>query len=518
MNGTQFEISKLSEFKRSEEVPFWGIDLTLRSTINSVYPNGTVYISFDEFNSSIPIQMHSVEQKTRIELTGSHTCHYLNVNIETDKNCCFTWISDKKSVLLKENCYCDLIIDLTPLTVLIEMMSLKPTRPDQKNVPIEIETIINHDTNSTAQTYNIVKTVSATQIRNIIGVSNLYQGEICETFFENKIDSIQKLLSFNCKPFFSIVDINLSHQMSYFLAILAFNKFGTCKNKLIINLDSHDDFRNCDKVTFDGWGSGFFKQCLHTQLSFPKKNNITYITLGNAEPIGKTLPLKGIAKQYYYKAIDYHESMINYLPDSTIYMLLKRSNSLALWNMKFNTSIMPQITDNKMISLIDLNFFELVTEYNDNYRLYKITRNFVDEVSADDLHLDTKTFDNFEKEFNELWNTKLWDTCTGQDLIDKRITGNLYDTDVYVSVDRDIMKRSCTYWGDGLFECYQIRSAVEKILKYLRKEKANLVGFDIVGLPEKNIHTSYPTYSTDEYIEQARDDIRIFRELVFKNS
>jgi hypothetical protein len=121
------------------------------------------------------------------------------------------------------------------------------------------------------------------------------------------------------------------------------------------------------------------------------------------------------------------------------------------------------------------------------------------------------SFDRFVEEFEELLGIKSWDTCSTRDFLDETIIGNLSDTDVYISIDRDIMKRSCTYWGDGLFDVCQIRSTVEKMLNFLKLKKANLVGFDIVGLPEKNCSTAFPSNDSDDYIRQACEDIEFFK-------
>jgi hypothetical protein len=505
-----------SSLENSKEMgPFWGIDLTIRSMTTDIYPRSTVFVKFEKLDVTIPLVMDGVEKNVKIELTGCDNDSTQNLYIDTDKNCCFTWVSEKKTVYLKKNLHVELTLQIVPLTVLIEMMSLKPTKFSHPNILIEMEKVVGQEDHTIADTYDIVKTVTATQITTIIGRSNLSQGEISENFFENKIDDLQKLLSFRCKPFFSVVDINLSHQMSYFLSTLAFQKFGIHKNKLIINFDSHDDFWNSSKISFDGWGSGFFKECLQKTLSFPKSKRITYTTLGNARPLWKTTPV-GIVKQFYYKGFESPEKTVSYHPDNNVYLFLKKGNVTDLWNMKFDISIVPRISNEKLLSLIELDFFEPVDQHNENQWLYKVKKRFTEDVSAEDLHLDEQSFNEFEKEFEILWRLKKWDSCTGRDFLDESIIGNLDDTDVYLSVDRDITRRSCTYWGDGFFDCKQIRSAVEKVLKHLKKKNANLVGFDIVGLPEKNIHTSFPSGNTDEYIEQAREDIRIFRELVFK--
>jgi hypothetical protein len=513
--GNSFSILQVSDFE-IQPGPSSIINLTIYSSISGIHPNGTIFIKIGSHDGEIPLLISSGETRLDIVMKGFEPSKPLVLYAVVTSTCCFTWISEKKVIVPLKGTSQKIEIQLIPLTVLIEMMDLHPVRPEQTATPLEIEKFQNHNSWTTAETYGIAKTVTATQIKYITGESKCSRGAISHSFFDKKIDELLKLLSFKNRPFFSVIDINLSHQMSYFLSVLAFYSFGKHRNKLIINFDSHDDFRNSAEISFDGWGSGFFSGHLQRSLSFPKNNRITYMTLGNAEPVCKVLPPAGIAKQRYYKSIDSDELTISYIPDDTVYMFTKRRSADDLWSLKCNTHCIPMISNALLETLICQNSIECVSEMNRNQRLYKIKHRFFDTISANDLHLDDESCNVFRREFDQLWHLKRWNSCTGSDFLDEKSIGNLSDTDVYISVDRDCMKRSCTYWGDGLFNSSQIHSAVGTILKLLKLKKANLVGFDIAGLPEKNIQTAFPNGNTDEYIEQAKEDIRIFRELVFK--
>jgi hypothetical protein len=403
-----------------------------------------------------------------------------------------------------------------PLTVLIDMSGLKPVRPDQAHIPIEME-MGSYAGDSIGNVYHIDKTIDALRITNIIGNQNLKQGDMYASSIISNIGALQKLFPFEQKPFLSVVDINLSHQMSYFLAVLAFQKFGSRKNKLIINFDSHDDFRDISSVSFDGWGSGFFDDRLQHDLSFPKKNRITYMTLGNAQRVWKNLPAVGIALQQYFKGVDGPQVTRRYKADGNVYFVLKRKNEQALWELKWSSQSTLNFPDEALKTLLESGCIELVKDHNGNCRLFKIIMGINGILTPDDIGLDSISFDHFIEEFEELRGLKSWDKCSARDFLDATIIGNLGDTDVYISIDRDIMKRSCTYWGDGLFDACQIRSTVEKMLLHLRNEKANLVGLDIVGLPEKNCTTAFPSNNPDDYVNQARSDIEFCKTLVEKN-
>lgn len=398
-----------------------------------------------------------------------------------------------------------------PLTVLIDMSGLNPVRPDQVNNSIEMELGCNPDGSSIGNIYQVDTTIEATSIMKIIGEGNLKQGEIKLSFSRSTIDALQKLFPFKQQPFFTIVDINLSHQMSYLLALLAFQRFGSRKNKLIINFDSHDDFRNTSEVYFDGWGGGFFNEQLQSELSFPKQNRITYMTLGNAERVWKHLPAVGIALQQYFKGIDGPQVIRRYKADGNVYLVVKRKNEMADWELKWSGQLVPLLTNTTLEKLVENGCIELVNCHNDNHRLFKILMSIEDILTPADTSLDDESFARFIRELEELRSLKSWDKCSAREFLDESIIGNLADTDVYISIDRDITKRSCTYWGDGLFDHCQIRNAVERILKHLKAKKANLAGFDVVGLPEKNCITAFPSNDLSEYVNQAREDIEFFR-------
>jgi hypothetical protein len=401
-----------------------------------------------------------------------------------------------------------------PFTVLIDMSSLNPVRPNQVTIPIQMESGTYEADTPIGIVYKTDKTIEALTIANIIGEGNLKQGEINVEFSKCTIDALQKLFSFKQQPFFTIVDINLSHQTSYLLAILAFQKFGSRKNKLIINFDSHDDFRDISTVSFDGWGSGFFKEFLQRELSFPKHNRITYMTLGNAERVWKNLPAVGIALQQYFKDVDGPQIIKRYTADGNVYLAVKRKNEQTPWELKWSAQLTLTLNNETLESLVDNGCIELVKNHNDNHRLFKILSSIEEILNPENVGLDRELFDRFITEFEEFLGLKSWDSCSARDFLDETIIGNLSDTDVYISIDRDIMKRSCTYWGDGLFDPDQIRNSVEKALKYLKAKKANLVGFDIVGLPEKNCITAFPSHDPEEYVNQAREDIEFFKRLI----
>jgi hypothetical protein len=401
-----------------------------------------------------------------------------------------------------------------PLSVLVDMSGIKPVRPDQVCIPIEVELGNNADNLPIGKVYRTDKTIDVCSIAEIIGNRNLKQGVICAPFFRGNIDALQKLFPFREKPFFSIVDINLSHQMSYLLAVLAFQKFGSRRNKLIINFDSHDDFRNIAEVSFDGWGCGIFNECLQKELSFPRQNRITYLTLGNAARAWNKLPAVGTALVQYFKDTTGPQVIKRFKADGNVYFVIKRKNEQASWEWKWSSELVLSLTDETLTMLIDNRCIERVKDHNTNYSLFKINYGITGMVDPSDMGLDQVSFDRFVEEFEELLGIKSWDICNARDFLDETIIGNLSDTDVYISIDRDIMKRSCTYWGDGLFDVCQIRSTVEKMLNYLKTKKANLVGFDLVGLPEKNCSTAFSSNNPDDYVIQACEDIEFFKERV----
>jgi hypothetical protein len=237
------------------------------------------------------------------------------------------------------------------------------------------------------------------------------------------------------------------------------------------------------------------------------------MTLGNAQRVWKNQPAVGIALQQYFKGVDGPHVTNRYKPDGNVYFVVKRKNEQALWELKWSSQLALNLTDKTLDTLVESGYVELVKDHNGNCRLFKIIMSIDEILTPDDVGLDSVSFDHFIMEFEELSALKPWAKCSARDFLDENIIGNLSDTDVYISIDRDIMKRSCTYWGDGLFDPCQIRLTVEKMLHHLRAEKANLVGLDIVGLPEKNCTTAFSSNNPDDYVNQAREDIVFFKTL-----
>ena len=74
------------------------------------------------------------------------------------------------------------------------------------------------------------------------------------------------------------------------------------------------------------------------------------------------------------------------------------------------------------------------------------------------------------------------------------------NADVYITVDRDFMIGSYTPYKDGFYSPLVGRLAVANCLSYLSKNHANLVGFDVIGLPSEWGSSSY---KREEAVEEA---------------
>lgn len=97
------------------------------------------------------------------------------------------------------------------------------------------------------------------------------------------------------KIFYSIVNRNTAHQMSYFLAQYAFEKFGKQGNeKIVINIDQHEDFgaKVSDPVKFSCWGrnilSGKFLQTLSNKATY-NVIGIPVVKMEEGEPVKKEI-------------------------------------------------------------------------------------------------------------------------------------------------------------------------------------------------------------------------------------
>jgi hypothetical protein len=85
------------------------------------------------------------------------------------------------------------------------------------------------------------------------------------------------------------------------------------------------------------------------------------------------------------------------------------------------------------------------------------------------------------------------------------------NADVYITVDRDFMIGSYTNYGDGKYSPQVGRNAVTTCLCYLVTSGANLVGFDIIGLPTRDA-TKKPNdkQKLSQSFDQSVIDIRTF--------
>lgn len=97
------------------------------------------------------------------------------------------------------------------------------------------------------------------------------------------------------KIFYSIVNRNTAHQMSYFLAQYAFEKFGKQGNeKIVINIDQHVDYAAevSEPVKFSCWGrnilSGKFLETLSNKATY-NVIGIPVVKMEEGEPVKKEI-------------------------------------------------------------------------------------------------------------------------------------------------------------------------------------------------------------------------------------
>jgi hypothetical protein len=64
-------------------------------------------------------------------------------------------------------------------------------------------------------------------------------------------------------------------------------------------------------------------------------------------------------------------------------------------------------------------------------------------------------------------------------------------SNVYITIDRDFMKYTCTVWSAGCLDHEEGRKLVKKVIKLLNKKKCNIVGFDITGFPTDGPNNLY---------------------------
>lgn len=79
---------------------------------------------------------------------------------------------------------------------------------------------------------------------------------------------------------------------------------------------------------------------------------------------------------------------------------------------------------------------------------------------------------------------------------------------VYITVDRDIIKDSCTFYGSGAHDTTIVRKVVKGVMDTLKENDINLKGFDLTGLPN-------PGYGSGMMMgDMAMEDIEYYSGLV----
>lgn len=81
---------------------------------------------------------------------------------------------------------------------------------------------------------------------------------------------------------------------------------------------------------------------------------------------------------------------------------------------------------------------------------------------------------------------------------------------VYITVDRDFMLGSYTQWGDSssYFDALTGRELVANCLVVLERKQADVVGFDITGLPETTGSAKMNITDTAKIIAQMNEDVK----------
>lgn len=86
--------------------------------------------------------------------------------------------------------------------------------------------------------------------------------------------------------------------------------------------------------------------------------------------------------------------------------------------------------------------------------------------------------------------------------------------DVFITLDRDVMKWSCTGWDDGAYQPQLIRQAVTDCIQRIgQAPNMNLVGMDITGAPCSDYHTDMAHFARAGHVKEdaqllCADDIR----------
>lgn len=531
--STSTEEDKFSATKRPDTVtkkcPSWTLNVTVTVVGNHVIGNF-------EPQKNITIQLDCIGYYTGSAKPGKNQSYTglfntpvppftgkgkarFKVSVLTNLEDWFCWTSQSVDVALKDNDSKNVDIQIQPNLALIAMAGIAALKPRVT------------DGQTCLDDYGMTNNITAAHLRKILGSSSLTQGGVDTRTMIAKAGILQSLLDFRAPPFFSVIDLNLSHQMSYFLSCLAFHRHGKHSKRLVINFDNHKDYSgSTGLVMYDKWGAGYFTNAAELD-QFLGAGRVVYTTIGETS-VEWTNPKYGLMTQIYCS----NETIANTPNDPGTFLGVTRFRTNTLnritvrkigkWNLRHcKEDVVPSTyyDQEDVQELIDKGLLTVESGAWPGESLMNIAAGPLDPRGLRDKN------GPLVEGFNRI-NSKVinMNTCAGDDFLNGAYVGtDLSDTDVYITVDRDVSQRSFTYWGDGYMTAAEMRSAVDRCLTYLRTKNANLVGFDIAGLPDSKgssealgilavkqglevVQGGDPGDQEQAIIQQAKDDIQYF--------
>ena len=86
---------------------------------------------------------------------------------------------------------------------------------------------------------------------------------------------------------------------------------------------------------------------------------------------------------------------------------------------------------------------------------------------------------------------------------------------IYITVDRDVIRGNCTSWGDkkSSLSSHEAIMMVTNAILLLKKQKSEIVGFDVIGLPEQRAYPgqlNFTNLSEEQVWQQTRKELESF--------
>ena len=458
-------------------------------------------------------------ESTDARFEGSGKKRY-TIRVVTQLETWFHWQSTEVDKTFENGDDETVQIEITPVLALVEMSGIS-----------EIKSRFTADIGC-QDDYKMTKTVTAAAIQGIVGAANLREGHVHAPTLVAKAAKLETLLGFENPPFFSVIDINKSHQMSFFLACLAFHQHGSRQRKLVVNFDNHADYRATGvHVSFDGWGQGFFTngQVLETLWDDAR---VLYTILGQTQIIWSQ-PQRGTVKQLYYSNAELDGTAFSsdvalgtaaFRVDDNLWVTAHKSYSpgVTAWELRIGQE---SVVDGKGHAYSDDDIAELESQgvleqkaSTSHKKVFQLTTDSPAPALFRPLNGELLTAMYQIRDHGLI----PINACPGSAFLDPALVGDLSQTDVYITVDRDVSRGSFTYWNDGYLQPASMRDAVKRCLAYLKSKGANLVGFDIAGLPDTLGRSTVlglskplgegadPGDQEPAIVKQARDDIEFF--------